>query len=746
MLRELAADLRAEARATDERRLLVLAGDRDHTAAALADAVAGADLPLAETALLSERDLLACERHPPRRAGRLLGTTRTGVVLDCHDACAPNAVGRAVGAVDGGGLLVVLAPPLADWPDRRDDFDRTLAVPPYGVDDVAGNFRRRLVSLLYAHRGVAVVDVDADVVERDGLTGATGPPRRGDPPTPPADAAFPDAAYEACRTGDQVDAVAALEALRDPGSAVVVEADRGRGKSSAAGIAAGALAAEGRDVLVTAPAYESAREVFVRARALLARLGALASADGDPPRRIESDGGRVRYAGPDRAVDLPDDPDVVVVDEAAALPVHRLAAFLDAPAVAYATTVHGYEGAGRGFSVRFRDRLAASDRAVGEVTLATPIRYAPGDPVEVWAFRALLLDARPPVDALVADATPADATYRLLRPADLLADERLLREAFGLLVLAHYRTEPDDLARLLDAPNLSARALLVDGHVAAVALLAEEGGLDAETRRRMYEGERVPGNMVPDLLTAQLRDEVAASTRGLRVVRIATHPAIRSRGLGSRLLAGVRAEARERDLDWVGTGFGATPGLLRFWGANGYATVHLSTSRNETSGEYSALMLDPLTDAGRALRDRHAAWFADRAAAMLSDPLRDADPDVVRATLRTVGAGVALDLSDHEWTVLASAGAGPAHLSTDPGPFRRLAVKHLVDGDPDRLDAAAERLLVARVLQARSADEVAAALGYPSARQCMRALGEAVETLVRAYGPASARRELDRYG
>jgi len=601
---------------------------------------------------------------------------------------------------------------------------------------VAGNFRRRLVDTLRAHRGVAIVDEDAGRVEDDGLTGETRPPTTGAEPDAPGEHAFPEAAYEACLTADQADAVAALEALRDPGHAVVVEADRGRGKSSAAGIAAGALAAEGADVLVTAPQYRSAREVFVRARALLAALDALATVDGDPPRRIEAappcdcDGGLVRFAPPGDAMALPGDPDAVVVDEAAALPVHRLSSFLDAPAVAFTTTVHGYEGAGRGFSVRFRDRLAEHDHQVQELTLSEPIRYAPGDPVEVWAFRALLLDARPPVEQLVADATPETVTYLRPSPADLLADERLLREAFGLLVLAHYRTEPDDLARLLDAPNLSVRALVHQGHVVAVALLAAEGGLPAGTRREMYEGERIRGNMVPDLLAAQLRDEAAGVPEGVRVVRIATHHAVRSRGLGSRLLDRVADEYADRD--WLGTGFGATPDLLRFWDANGYSTVHLSTSRNEASG--------------RALHDRHADRFVRRVASMLADPLRDADPDVVRAVLRSADATVDLDLAAHEWTHLASAGAGPAHLSTNPRPFRRLVVRHLVDSPPGVLDAPAERLLVLRVLQARRAEAAAETLGYPSARQCMRALGEAVETLVRVYGPDHARAELDRYG
>ncbi|MFB6086935.1 MAG: GNAT family N-acetyltransferase, partial [Haloarculaceae archaeon] len=183
---------------------------------------------------------------------------------------------------------------------------------------------------------------------------------------------------------------------------------------------------------------------------------------------------------------------------------------------------------------------------------------------------------------------------------DLLADEHLLREVFGLLVLAHYRTEPNDLARLLDAPNVSVRALLHEGHVVSVALLAREGDLPADLRASMYEGERVRGNMIPDVLTSQLRDENAGVPAGMRVLRIATHHAARSRGLGSALLDAIRAEFAD-EVDWLGTGYGATPDLVRFWAANGFRTVHLSTRRNETSGEHSVVMLDPTSDAGQRL-------------------------------------------------------------------------------------------------------------------------------------------------
>ncbi|WP_277553077.1 tRNA(Met) cytidine acetyltransferase TmcA [Halobaculum limi] len=745
--------LRKEARRLDQRRLLVLQGTRDDCIDAAFSVVDAAGVADDDVTLLSTREGFRFERYRPKHAGRLLGTTREVVVLDAFAEFSPNAVGKSVGAVDGGGLYVLLVPPLAEWPDRRDDFDESLAVPPFELDDVGGRFRSRLCSTLRDHPGVALVDLDSETVERDGRTGDDASPTAPSPHVPAA-AAFPREAYEACLTRDQSRALSSLERLRNPGSAVVVEADRGRGKSSAAGLAAATLAAEGRDVVVTAPSVDGAAALFERARALLATLGIATVADDEHTIQIggeRDDGGcsnvtgRVRYRSPVDAVAEAASVDVVIADEAAALPVELLTGLLDAPAAAFVTTVHGYEGAGRGFSVRFRDTLDDSDRDVVDVRMDDPIRYARGDPVESWSFRALLLDARPPVDAAVADATPESVSYRELSADDLLADEHLLSEAFGLLVLAHYRTEPDDLARLLDAPNLSVRALTHEGHVVSVALLAREGGLDADTRAAMYDGERVRGNMLPDVLTSQLRDPDAAAPVGYRVMRIATHDAVRRRGLGSRLLREVHNELGS-EVDYLGTGFGATPALLDFWADNGYRTVHLATTRNAASGEHSALMVEPTSDEGRAFANRHARWFRERIGAVLSDALSDLDPDVVRGAVAACDAAgdPVVDCSAYEWRLAVAAAYGPGLADMAPRPFRRLALAHLLDGDAD-LSSRAERLLVRKVLQAHDWEAVTDELDYVSTAECMRSLGRALQPLVDRYGDESAVAERERY-
>ncbi|WP_410767073.1 tRNA(Met) cytidine acetyltransferase TmcA [Haloferax sp. DFSO60] len=735
----LANACRDDAMATNQRRVIVLAGDRDAGIDAAFDVVRGTDILDDEVTFVTSREGFRFHRVEPIHASELLGTTRSLVVLDAHESFSPNTLGRVAGAVDGGGLLVLLTPSLDAWPACHDEFDERLAVPPFSLDDVSDHFRSRLVSTLRDHPGIALVDLGSQTLERDG-THEQGIHFEVPDAFVPKTHVFPTRAYEDCLTADQSETLAALESLCTPGNAVVVEADRGRGKSSAAGLAAGSLAAEGKHVVVTAPGTQNAAEVFERAERLLAELDEL---DSREQYDLQSNaGGSVRYVPPTEVESTLGDIDALVVDEAAALSVRLLTSFLDAPAVAFCTTVRGYEGAGRGFAVRFRGRLDDSDFDVSDVRLDHPIRYAAGDPLESWTFRALLLDARPPVDQLVSDATTDSVAYRTFTPENLLADEHLLREVFGLLVLAHYRTEPDDLARLLDAPNLTLRALTHDGHVVSVALLAREGGLDEATRNHMYFGGRIRGNMLPDVFTSQLRDEDAGIPVGYRVMRIATHHAVRSQGLGSRLLGEIRDEFAG-EVDYLGVGFGATPELLRFWHRNGYGTVYLSTTRNDTSGEHSALMLCPLSDAGHELADRHTSYFLGRTIDMLSDLLSDLDPDVVRGALRATRSPYTPELSPYEWRTVASAAYGPGLSIIALGAFRRLALAYLTN--PEELDERQERLIVRKVLQAHSWGDVADDLEYHSTSQAMRALGAAYQPVVDRFGTPGAHTERDRY-
>jgi len=802
-LAALARQLREEAGRTNERRLVVLAGERDRGYEAATTILDAADGERASTTLIGLADRLGCERFEPRAAGELLGTTRDAVVLDLHDACRPNTLGQTIGAVDGGGLVVLLTPPLDRWPDQRDEFDEGLAVPPFSIGDVAGQFRARFVETLRRHEGVAIVDVDDGTIVDDGVLDPAPRLDSAQSLASPEQHTFREAAYDRCLTADQVDAVRSLETLRDPNRAVVVEADRGRGKSSALGIAAGSLAAEGLSVLVTAPTYRNTAELFTRAREVLDELGLRTVADSTDNRRIDATGrGWIQFVTPDHAAAIardervadaatrsgehdgaPKEPDVLIVDEAAGLPVRRLSELLAVDRVAFATTTYGYEGAGRGFSVRFRDRLAESRHKLTDVRLDEPIRYAAGDPVETWLFDALLLDARPVVDPAVEDVTPGAATYTAIDVTTLRQEEHRLRELFGLLVLAHYRTEPNDLARLLDAPNVAVRALLANGHVVGVALLAREGGLPADLRREMFDGGRVRGNMLPDVLTSQLRDEAAATPVGARVLRIATHPAVRSRGLGSLLLSRIRTEAATGidewadapqpdaeppvlaaeteslhpadaavatadGLDWLGVGYGATPELLRFWRRAEYRTVHIATTRNDTSGEYSVLMLLPLSPAGGHLHDRTARRFVRRIRGICADPLDDAEPGVLRAALTATASAAAPDpdLTDWEWTVVASAAYGPGLADVSPAPFGRLLLRHLIDpADPDALSADQERLLVCKALQAHNWPRVRREREFTASGPCMRAFGDACKPLVDLYGNERAREIERRY-
>ena len=621
----------------------------------------------------------------PRATGQLLGQEFDALVFDAWAGFDPDAFGAALGTIRAGGTLYLLTPPLDAWPDYADPERDRIAAWPFEATDVGGRFLRRFVRFLTEFAQPA--DPLADDPPKGWVGPSVGGRTRG-----------------CARTEDQGVAVAALVKVgrgrrRRP---VVLTSDRGRGKSAALGLATAELLAERpRRIVVTGPSRRAVEPVFRHA--------------GDV-------GGALRFVPPGELLPALGDADVVWVDEAATLPVPLLERLLRGhPRIAFSTTEHGYEGTGRGFALRFRevlDRVTPDWRAV---RMETPIRFPENDPLERFGFRALLLDADPAPD----EAAGVECTVEKLERDELAADERLLSELFGLLVLAHYRTRPSDLRRLLDAPNLAVWALRHGAHVMGTALVATEGGFDAEMCTAIHEGRRRPrAHLLPETLTAHVGLRDAASLRCARVVRIAIHPAVRGRGLGTRLLNAVAADAEATGLDYVGSSFGATGGLLRFWTRAELWPVRLGVTRGTTSGAHSAVVLRGLSDAGRTLEARARRRFARHFPHQLTDALRQLEPAVVVALLRaSLIPEATLDEDDRADVTAFAQGHRVYDVCSAP-------VFDLVLGALANRDVAGADVLVAKVLQARSWAEVAEALTLPGHAGVARALREAVAPLV----------------
>lgn len=732
------SELLEEARQRNERRLVVIAGDDAAVTTQAEQILAGIDIPITETIALTDRDDFVCERLDHTASHAVMGTTRTAVILDLRDSTSPNVIGRSIGAIDGGGIGLLLVPPLGDWPRRPDDFEEGLIVEPFTREDVGSRFRERLIHTLETHEGIALIDADTNCVDQSGCIETGESAINESTASPPDDTRFPAPYYDRCLSQDQQSVLQQFEQLGESPVAIVVSAERGRGKSSAAGLAAAALAEAGWSIGITAPERSNVRALLDRVTDVHGE-----HAFDQTDRLSLPAGGSIEYVEPTDAISAVEREtfDILFVDEAAGVAVHTLEQLLVCPRIAFSTTRHGYEGAGHGFSVKFRSMLAALDRPVIEARMQTPIRYAHNDPIERWLNHVLLLDATPAVDAAVADVTPGTTSFQIIRPEEFATNEARFREVMGLLATAHYRTEPDDIARILDAPNLVVVGLEYDDRIVAVALLAREGNLAQDRVEAAYRGERLRGNLLPDIFCSVWRDETLAQLAGLRIVRIATHPAVRRRGLGTKLLRAIRDEFAN-NISWLGTGFGATPAILDFWIANEFVPLSISARRNRTSGAYSAILLDQ-----QLCNDYQQSKLIEllpiRLRDSLSDVHRTVDPAVIARLLEAAPSSPNLSLTASQWRHLTAAAGGPGRYELDPGPARDLVLTALIEGKVPLPDETKE-LLIAKVLQGQTWSSVTKDGDFQTISQTRRAVGDALARIVDIYGPSVVQNERNR--
>lgn len=266
---------------------------------------------------------------------------------------------------------------------------------------------------------------------------------------------------------------------------------------------------------------------------------------------------------------------MVIIDEAAAIPLPLVRNLIGPYLVFLASTINGYEGTGRSLSLKLIQQLRESTRpsltkdnvsgnqndkdnataasassskkpiakappkvrTLREIKLESPIRYSFGDEIEKWLSNLLCLDATILPKSPSTQGCPHPSTCELFYVnRDTLfsyhpASEVFLQRMMALYVASHYKNQPNDLQLLSDAPAHHLFVLLPpikdnESHLPeplVVLQVALEGGISREVIMDGL-GRGISGDMIPWLVTQQFQESRFGQLSGARVVRIACHP------------------------------------------------------------------------------------------------------------------------------------------------------------------------------------------------------------------------------
>ena len=480
-----------------------------------------------------------------------------------------------------------------------------------------------------------------------------------------------------CRTVDQAHAVISISEAITAKSlrfTMSLTASRGRGKSAALGLAIAVAISQGfSNVFVTSPSPSNLGTLFSFLFKGLEALGYNEHTHYDAIQATSPElaGVTVRinifkthrqtiqYIAPEDSRVL-SQAELVVIDEAAAIPLPLVKSLLGPYLVLLSSTIHGYEGTGRSLSLKLIQQLkeqqgGSSGRVLKEVKLEAPIRYARNDPVEDWLNRLLCFDAITEVKKTASPSCPHPKDCQLFYVnRDTLfsfhdASEIFLQKMMFLYVSSHYKNTPNDLQLMSDAPAHHLFVLLgpTSKHeentipeILCVLQVCIEGALSKESvLKSISRGQRGGGDLIPWTISTQFQDTEFASLSGVRIVRIATHPELQKMGYGSRAITLLEkyyrgemlsdttfitdhssvSDTRENDglesltprtnlppllyrlderapekLDWMGVSYGLTQSLAKFWKRLGFLPVYVRQTKNDLTGENTAIMLKTL--------------------------------------------------------------------------------------------------------------------------------------------------------
>ncbi|MDX1553900.1 MAG: GNAT family N-acetyltransferase, partial [Marinobacter sp.] len=610
--------LQADLRAAGQRRLVLVEGERDASLEWLGSLLPALSVsPGVWTGPVDDQPAPSLTSVNAVEGRRWLGQELACVVWDGWQGNPPDSFAALAGTLSAGGLFFWLMPTLEEW--------GTFADPDYARMGLSAEGHHPFIARM------------AHIVANDNAVIRMSPDDAGPRPALPS-VKSAETPFTVAGTPDQKQAIDAIVRTgegrrRRP---LVIIADRGRGKSAALGMGAVRLLQSGRNrIAVVSPRKDNVVSLFHHA----AEQAGI-EYHGQTALHLDS-GASLEWFPVDDLLAARPEAELVMVDEAAAIPAPLLKQILLGwPRVVFASTVHGYEGSGRGFKLRFRRVLDRETPHWQSLTLAHPVRWSPQDPLEPLINRLFLLDAEaqgaePSAEISINEWQPGQAT------------EADLSRAFGLLVDAHYRTTPGDLRQWMDDPNAVTLLARQGGDIIGVLWATIEGNLEPALARKVLRGERrLKGHLLPQSLANHGGDLEAATLRILRVVRVAVHGQYRRQRIGRQLLDSATNKAGALKLDVIGTSYGAAEDLLPFWQSSGFATVRLGITREASSGEYAVQMLKGLSGKGVAAQRRLSARFAEQWPIMLPAVWANLSSQLVLAITADVPA--ARPLTDQE--------------------------------------------------------------------------------------------------
>lgn len=510
---------------------------------------------------------------------KILGQEYHYVIYDAFDGIRANALFALSGCVSRAGLMIITCPSMLNWPTHVDPQRRLRTSYGYNDDNNPSKFIARLIQLIKNDAYTSIWTENSFVSKF-----ASYP------------AVIDKSVDSLCKTSEQKVVVGSLIAsMQEPKSQTVITANRGRGKSSALGIAAAEIIySNGLAITVTAVHKSMTTEIFHQAYKVLLKKS---------PSRVNELHTKLQFVPFDKLLEDANNTHILFVDEAAVIPnfvLQKLVAKFSH--IVFTTTVQGYEGSGRGFDLRFKPYLVSHYPKCKQHYMEEPIRWQQGDVLESFWFNAMAMSRlsifKTPTP--LTPHAPLSSTNTLvsrLSASSLVENQALLLDIFQLLIDAHYQTSPDDLLRLLDANDQDVHVVFnEDKQVLAVAICNIEGGEKlCDVGMGIAEGRRrVPGHLTAQRLTFEYAEPTYSIREYYRIVRIAVRSEMREHGLGSQLIDHIRSYATGKDYDYLSSSFGLTDELLTFWQKNDFHVIKVGIQKDASSGEFSVLMLSAL--------------------------------------------------------------------------------------------------------------------------------------------------------